>query len=208
MKKFSMKHIIAFAACAVLACSAIAVAACSPAESAHVEGSAGLTYVLNEDGKGYTFTSLGTCTDKNVVIGNWHEGLPVTAVGEGACRDDEEAGTFNVVVESITLSAGVSDIGFRGLQNWNVKKVILPDGLETIGKAALRKNTSMTVVVIGKGLKTIGQDAFSLIEASQNVRIYFRGSETEWNAVTVEAGNEVLSNFTVTYNYAGDGSEL
>lgn len=188
-------------------CLMFSIAACGNNDSFEkVDGSAGLVYKLNDDETAYVFSNLGTCTDKNVVIGNWYNGLPVTGVGEGACRDDE--GDFKVTVESITVSKGIVDFEFRGLQNWNVKKIILADGIETFGKAMFRKNTEMKVLVIGKGLKTIGQDAFSLITEEQNLKIYFKGSESEWKAVTVETGNDVLSSIQVVYNYTGNGSEL
>ena len=213
MKLFAKKFgkVLAFL---LVACCVFAFAACGGTtaddeggkedEFVQVAGSAGLVYSLNEDGESYTFSNLGTCTDSNVVIGNWYNGKPVTGIGEGACRDDE--GDFDVVVESITVSEGITDVAFRGLQNWNVKKIILPDSLEVTGMAAFRLNAKLETIVIGSGLKTISSDAFSGIETAFDV--YYRGTEAQWNAITDEGGNDILEECTFTYNYTGDGSEL
>lgn len=209
MKK-SVSRVIRILVGALLVGSLAAFAACGGGEEKEfvkVEGSAGLVYKLNDAGDAYVFSNLGTCTDANVVIGNWYNDLPVTSVAEGACRDDAESGNFNVTVESITVSEGIVNFEFRGLQNWHVKKIILPDGIETFGKAMFRLNAEQEVLVIGKGLKTIGQDAFSGLTEGQ-MKIYFRGTEAEWKAVTVETGNDVVSSFEIEYNYTGDGSEL
>ncbi|GEM_PF-5703926 len=179
-------------------------------ENKEVAGSEGLSYVLNDEGTAYTFANLGTCTTADVVIGNTYKGLPVTAIGEGACRDDADAGDFKVTVNSITVSNGITDIAFRGLQNWNVKKVILGDEVPSLGKAALRKNTKMEKVVLGKGLKTIGLDAFSALDDLASLTVYYKGSEADWKNVTIETGNDFLTSdkCTISYNYTGNGTEL
>lgn len=219
MKKSFAKQLATVLSFAFLVGSVCCFAACGPndetgdnggdgnTEIEKVEGSAGLNYKLNDEGTAYVFSDLGTCTDPNVVIGNWYNDLPVTGVAEGACRDDEESGNFNVTVESITVSEGIVDFAFRGLQNWNVRKIILANGIQEFGMAMFRLNAKMKVLVIGTGLETIGQDAFSGLENGQ-MTIYFRGTQAEWEAVTVESGNDVLSTFDIVYNYTGDGSEL
>ena len=42
--------------------------------------SKGLAFELNSDGKGYTCTGMGTCTDTDIVIGSYN-GLPVIGIG-------------------------------------------------------------------------------------------------------------------------------
>lgn len=207
MKKF-LSNFAKILLCAVMAGAILGAGACNKEteeEFVAVAGTEGLVYSLNEDGESYTFNNLGTCTDPNVVIGNWYNNLPVTGVAEGACRDDEGAG--NVEVQSITVSMGIVDFGFRSLQNWNVRKIILANGIESFGRAMFRLNTNMEVLVIGTGLQTITSDAFSGLTDGQTT-IYFRGTEAQWNSITVEEGNDALSTFTVVYNYSGDGSEL
>ena len=50
---------------------------------ANRESSAGLKFKLNKDGKGYTLTKVGSCTEKHIVI-DMHKGLPVTSIGRKA----------------------------------------------------------------------------------------------------------------------------
>ncbi len=46
------------------------------------EGSEGLVYTLASDGASYICSNYGTCTDAHVVVGEVHNGLPVTEVAE------------------------------------------------------------------------------------------------------------------------------
>lgn len=209
MKKF-LKSLLLVAFSAVMAVSALCISACGG--NSTVEGSAGLSYVLNDAGDGYIFSNLGTCTDKNVVIGNTYNGKPVVGIGEGACRDDKDAGDFKVVVESITVSNGITEMAFRGLQNWNVKKIILGDEVPSLGMAAFRLNKNLEVIVIGKGMTTIGRDAFSKLEENaKTVTIYYKGSEADWGKITIDESNNTFlqsAKCKIVYNYRGDGSEL
>ena len=45
-----------------------------------VVGSVGLAYALNDDGKSYSITGIGECTDTDIVIPANYKGLPVTTI--------------------------------------------------------------------------------------------------------------------------------
>ena len=79
-----MKNLKKFAAMgmmAVMLVSSFGLTGCGVSKTEKIEGSAGLVYELSEDGTYYIFTDGKSCTDENIVIGNWHEengkGLPV-----------------------------------------------------------------------------------------------------------------------------------
>ncbi len=170
------------------------LAACSNGPE-KIEGTPGLAYTLSEDGSHYIWTGYGTCTEKDIVIGNWHEGKPVTELGEMPTMP--ETG-----VDSITVSEGITTLAFGSLCGPSLKKVVVCDGIKVYPKAVMLMTPEMTEVVIGKGLEEITMDAF--MRAAKLEPVYFRGTEAEWKAIKIDPeGNDYLLNATIVYNYKG-----
>jgi len=169
--------------------------ACSPSakEPEHVEGSANLTYELSEDGTYYIMTDASTCGEADIVVGNWHDGKPVKAIGDMAFK-------FAEGLHSIKVAEGVVTYGECWVDNGTVKRVECPDGVESLGVAAFLICFELDEIVIGKGLKRIEVDTFEKV--NENLTIYFRGTEEEWNAVEVpEQGNALLNSCKMVFNY-------
>jgi hypothetical protein len=68
----------------------LCVALCSCERKPGVESS-GLAFELNESGTAYTVIGMGKCRDKDVLIPKEYKGLPVTAIGEYAFRNESVA---------------------------------------------------------------------------------------------------------------------
>ena len=92
--------------------------------------SRGLKYVLNEDETSYS-VSVGTCTDKDVVISSKYDGKPVTRISNGA-------------FQSCT----------------SLTSIIIPDSVTSIGNSAFSGCTSLTSIVIPDSVTSIGESAF------------------------------------------------
>ena len=97
-------------------------------------------YLLNEDKASYTF--LGVASATQVVIPELYEGLPVTAISEGAFR-------LNAMLQSVTL----------------------PDTVTRIGADAFYGCTALTEIRFGKGLTEIGKSAFTNCTALARVYV-------------------------------------
>ena len=93
-------------------------------------GTAGLKYKLDDSEDFYILTGLGTAKGDIIVAGEYN-GLPVTAIGEGALKD-------RTAVTSVTL----------------------PNTIEKIGKNAFFGCTGLTSITIPPSVKTIGYAAF------------------------------------------------
>ena len=58
-----------------------------------------------------------------------------------------------------------------------IKKIVLPSGVETIGKYAFYKNYSLTTVSIPKEVKSIGDSAFSGCSNLETVEMHYNGDK-------------------------------
>ena len=99
-----------------------------------------LEYIKNNDGTKYAVKSIGSCADKNIIIPNTHEGLPVV---------------------------GVLAEAFMG--NTTITSVVIPDSVILIYENAFMECTSLEKVEIGNGLKGIGECAFGNCTNLKNI---------------------------------------
>ena len=91
-----------------------------------------LSYELSSDGKYYTVSGIGKCTDVDLVIPSEFNGLPVKSISSDAFAYCD-----------------------------NLTSVTIPDSVTTIGDYAFTYCTSLTSVVIPDSVTTIDYDAFS-----------------------------------------------
>lgn len=99
-------------------------------EEKALAGSQGLAYALV--GNTYEVTGIGTCTDSDIVIPRTYNGLPVSAVNEGA---------FNGYTAIVSL--------------------VLGDRITTIEANAFRNCTSLTKVTLSESVSNIADGAFN-----------------------------------------------
>lgn len=153
--------------------------------------SIGLTFTLNSNGKGYTCTGIGTCTDTDIVLDTYN-GLPVTAIGYEAFRGCSQ-------MTSISLPSTVNQIEQGAFWDCTgLTSVVIPKRVTELSMQLFEGCTSLTSLTLPKNLKVIR------IEALYNTRlmnIYFAGTEAQWAAVTVEEANHELDFATVHYEY-------
>ena len=154
-------------------------------------GSIGLTYTLNSNGRGYTCTGIGTCTDTDIVLDTYN-GLPVTAIGYEAFRGCSQ-------MTSISLPSTVNQIEQGAFWDCTgLTSVVIPKRVTELSMQLFEGCTSLTSLTLPKNLKVIR------IQALYNTRlmnIYFAGTEAQWAAVTVEEANHELDFATVHYEY-------
>ena len=176
-------------------------------EFEHIEGTPGCVYTLSEDGTYYIWCGITDefdMTTKDMVIGNWHDGLPVKEICDA--HEMEGYGGKNlkdVPLDTLTLAPGITTLNFGCLRCTTLKKIVLPDGIENYPQALMIFQTQLEEMVIGKGLKTIDVDILMSNEGNLQT-IYFRGTEEEWNAIEIaEKGNDdIIDCPNIVFNYA------
>lgn len=121
--------------------------------SANDGASEGLTFLLNDDKNSYMLADIGECTNTNIIIPAYVNGLPVTKIGEGAFLNKSE-------IVSVIIPSGVLHIGNGALRDCtSLQSVSIPDTVRTIGEYAFY-NTALSSLKLSESLEWIGKYAF------------------------------------------------
>ncbi len=98
----------------------------------------GLAYLLSDDESYYILTGLGTATDKDIVIADYYNELPVKEIEARAFASCKQ-------LTSITILGNVERIQKYAFYNCaNVTSIEVPDSVVYIGKAAFDKCDKLT----------------------------------------------------------------
>ncbi|MCD8041422.1 MAG: leucine-rich repeat domain-containing protein, partial [Clostridia bacterium] len=160
----------------------------------NVTASEGLKFTLSSDEKYYTVSSIGECTDTDIVIPSTYNGLPVEAIGDGAFGDCNS-------LTSVTIGNSVTSIGDYAFYHCtSLTSVIIPNSVTSIGSEAFFECTSLTSVTIGNSVTSIGDYAFYYCDSLTSVTIGNSvtsiGSEAFYYCISltsVTIGNSVTS---------------
>ena len=102
--------------------------------------SQGLEYSLDSDGKGYTVTGIGTCTDTDLIIPPIYNGLPVKSIGDYAFEDCTS-------LTSVTIPNSVTSIGYGAFKNCTgLTSVTIGDSVTSIGSYAFEYCSNLTSI--------------------------------------------------------------
>lgn len=91
------------------------------------------------------------------------------------------------------------DTVFDGVKS--VTNIKIPNGVTSIGTNAFGGCSDLISIIIPKSITTIGSKAFGDCKSLLNV--YFTGTETEWNSITIDSFNTPLIDARKHFNYTG-----
>lgn len=135
-----------------------------------------LSFLLNDDKNSYSLVDLGNCTDVEITIPKYYNGLPVTKIGEGAFLNKSDIisivipnGVLNIgngafrectSLQNVVIPNTVTSIGEYAFYNCALLSITLPDGLKEIKQYAFY-NCDITSIDIPYGVVSIGEGAFA-----------------------------------------------
>lgn len=161
------------------------------------EGSLGLEYEINTDGKSARLIGEGICTDAKIVVAAKFHGLPVTEIYSVALSNCD-------FIEEIVIPEGVTVIRNQAFYRCvNLKKITLPSTLEYIYDSAFADCESLVSIVIPREVKLIETWAFR--DCKNLTKFTFAGTVAEWNAIQKGMGNNWNDGCPFTVIHCSDG---
>lgn len=106
------------------------------------------------------------------------------------------SGKTNISYEIPNSVSIIDDNAFRGCTG--LTSVTIPNGVTSIDIFTFERCTSLTSVTIPNSVDFIDVSAFDL--CPNLVDVYYTGTEEQWNAIFINAGNEYLKNATIHYS--------
>ena len=137
---------------------------CSVCQHKKDDCNEGLDLSLNSDGESYMLKGIGTCTDTELVIGNY-DGLPITKIDYGALE-------MCANITKITIADTVEEIGpyaFKGCSS--LKSIKLPAGLAVINYELFKDCTSLEKIEFPESVYEISASAFEFCSSLENVTL-------------------------------------
>ena len=83
----------------------------------------------------------------------------------------------------------------------SIERVVLPEGITSIGYSAFYNCTGIKSIVLPRSLTSIGNEAFSTYSTEFIKDVYYRGSEAEWAQISIGSSNEIMDRATLHFDY-------
>ncbi|MBR6027505.1 MAG: leucine-rich repeat domain-containing protein [Clostridia bacterium] len=102
-------------------------------------------------------------------------------------------------IKKVVINDGVTSIGDFAF-GWctDLTTVTIPDSVTSIGRSAFYECTSLTSLIIPVSVTSIGNAVFN--HCTNLSTIYYKGTEAEWEAI-IKGANAIPSTVTIVYNY-------
>ena len=80
-----------------------------------------------------------------------------------------------------------------------IKKIVISEGIETIGNFAFMCSSALEEVTIPNSVKNIESSAFNG-PSSSITSVYYSGTAESWSEINIGSGNDNLTNANIIYN--------
>ena len=108
--------------------------------------------------------------------------------------------TSVIIGNSVTIPNSVTSIGYSAFYKCiSLTSVTIGNSVARIDDSAFSNCTSLTSVTIGKSVTRIAYGAFYNCTSLKDV--YYTGSQSDWNKISIGSDNQCLRNATIYYNW-------
>lgn len=149
----------------------------------------GLTSIIIPD----SVTSIGESAFE------YCKGLTSITIPDSVTSLEDSAFSNCTGLTSVKISNNLTTIGWRVFYKCsNLTSIIIPDGVTSIERYAFQNCSKLASIVIPNSTTIIRRYAFSNCGSLQTVN--YKGTEEEWNKITIEGDNEDLTNAEIKCN--------
>ena len=132
-------------------------------------------------------------------------GLTNAAIPDGVTSIAYSSFAFCSGLTNVTIPNSVTSIANDAFRDTSLTSVTIPDGVTSIGNYVFVGCESLTSVTLSNSVTRIGASSF--YSCNNLTDVYYSGTETEWNAISIGARNEPLTTANIHFNSSGEEGE-
>ena len=119
--------------------------------------------------------------------------------GEATITDCDTSASGEILIPDTLGGYPVTNIGSRAFYNCgSLTSITIPDSTTNIGDYAFSYCKNLTSITLPDSLISIGYGTFS--GCSNLTDIYYDGTETKWNTISISSNNDILAEAIIHYN--------
>lgn len=109
-------------------------------------------------------------------------------------------------LNSIDIPESVTSIGYGAFSRCtSLTSVTIPKSIASIETYTFNNCTSLASIYIPESVTSINKEAF--FECTSLSDVYYSGTKNQWNAISIDSGNDPLLNATIHYQSTGPEDE-
>ncbi len=106
----------------------------------------------------------------------------VTSIGKNAFDGSK--------IKEISLGNGISEISASCFADINIKSLVIPDSVKTLGRSVFYGCTYLETLVLGSGIETIGEN---VVNYTSNLKaIHYKGTQEDLDKIVINENNQYL----------------
>ena len=109
-------------------------------------------------------------------------------------------------LNSIDIPESVTSIGYGAFSRCtSLTSITIPKSITSIETYTFNNCTSLASIYIPESVNSINKEAF--FECTSLSDVYYSGTKNQWNAISIDSGNDPLLNATIHYQSTGPEDE-
>lgn len=165
-------------------------------------GCESLNITVSADNRNYSsFDGVLFNKDKTALIGYAKDKIqPEYTIPDSVTEICDSAFSDCANLINVTINNGVTFIGEDAFEGCVLlTHVKIPNSVTELDRYVFNFCSGLTSIELPVSLTKIGERSFGDCESLTDV--YYAGSDSDWANITIEEGNELLTNATIHYNY-------